>query len=473
MMTYADDFSDVSTEQSLRADAELFSAQTITLSMDHLDRARTLSQAVRPPEQWQAYQNAIALFGVQQWLAERGIDISSTIEQCSVYGGAIAGLLNGVCSLPVNDFNLCLLPMGSLTDEWISVPRASLELSHYVPHCFVGVDVREELNQVTVWGSLRFDTLQTHLQTTGIETDANWTYRIPQQWFNPDPNALLLSLRCLESSAIAPTVVIPPPSFNRPVIDANIPVLRPRLQSSPRPLWKLLNWNQVAPLLAESTLADSLLGTANEESTNRAMNLGQWLQGQLDGLAQSLNWTLLPPVVGAMRGTGSRSPMRSSVEQFEDVINTLERQGVAIPAQARGGYLDIPFGTEQVRLYVVTWDSAALSLDRPGLASPALGGFERESPSPENETPQWSLLTVLGPSPEQPLPNLMSLQIRDEHEVLDSQTLALSTVDTYLYSQVQGDINELFWVTIDVDHQESLTLPPFTFQSGDATDINE
>ena len=198
------------------------------------------------------------------------------------------------------------------------------------------------------------------------------------------------------------------------------------------------------------------------------MNLGQWLQGQLDGLAQSLNWTLLPPVAGAMRSTGSRSLMRSSVEQFEDVINTLERQGVVIPAQARGGYLDIPFGTEQVRLYVVTWDSAALSFDSLGLASPALGSSDLEYQASEEAPPQWSLLTVLGPSPQQTAPNLISLQIRDEHEVLDHQTLALSTVDTYLYSQVQGDINELFWVTIDVDHQASLTLPPFTFQASDA-----
>ena len=210
-MTYADDLPDVSTEQSLRADAELFSTQTITLSVDHLERARTLSQSVRSPERWQAYQNAIALFGVQQWLAERGIDIASTLEQCSVYGGAIAGLLSGVCTLSVNDFKLCVLPIGSLTDEWISVPRASLELDPYVPHCFVGVDVREELNQVTVWGSLRIDTLQARLQATGLETDVNWTYRIPQQWFNPEPNALLLSLRCLDSAAIAPTAMITPP----------------------------------------------------------------------------------------------------------------------------------------------------------------------------------------------------------------------------------------------------------------------
>ncbi|NEP44610.1 MAG: DUF1822 family protein, partial [Okeania sp. SIO2H7] len=214
MMTYTNDFDSI-TDEALLADAECVppvsdpfqtQSQTITLSSELLDRARNLCQTIRPAEQWQAYQNAIALLGVQQWLAEREMDISTEmrteVNTCSVYGGAIAGLLSGVGQLTINGLQVGLIPIGSLTDDWIAIPRAMLELDDYVPQLFIGIDVREERQQVTIWGSLRLDTLQTLLSASTLDTDQDWTYRIPQQWFTPDPDAILLYLRCLDVDAL-------------------------------------------------------------------------------------------------------------------------------------------------------------------------------------------------------------------------------------------------------------------------------
>ncbi|NET47394.1 MAG: DUF1822 family protein [Merismopedia sp. SIO2A8] len=461
-MTYASNFPELSLEQSLHGDVEIFAPQTITVSSEAMGEARLLSQKVRTAEQWQAYHNAIALFGVQQWLAERGIDIESSIRSCSVYNDAIAGLLSGVCHLQVNGFKMCIVPIGSLTAEEIAVPRATLELAEYVPHLFIGVEVREELaeHQVRLWGSLRIDSIKAYLQQAQnthqpeLATDKNWTYRIPKHWFNTDTDTLLLHLRCLAVEAIALAPVMPTPSTDATVIQANLAVLRSRLESSQRDLWKFIPWHQAATLLTHPSLATALLQSTPDAVSERsiaaqAINVGQWLQGQLDTMAESLNWQLLPSFAPGLRGASPFRDMQVSMDQFEHVISTLTFQGITIPTDARGSYLDLPVGQDQVRLYIVAWDSS--------VTDPALPTLQ---PSPS----EWSFLAVLGSSPHQPLSSSITLQVWDENDVLDHQTLPQPTADTYLFSVVSGTWDEKFWITLGVGCEDSFTLPPFTFQ---------
>lgn len=453
MMTYANDVPDLATDEALRADAEVMSAQTITLSPEILDRACDLSQAVRSNEQWQAYQNAIALFGFQEWLAERGIDITAELGNCSVYGGAIAGLLSGVCQLQVNDIRVCLLPISSLTEDWIAVPRATLELEAYIPQLFIGIEVREERQQVIIWGSLRLNTLTAHQASSldEIPTDADWTYCIPRQWFNADPDAILLYLRCLAANAIPTRPVCPSPQRNLETFQSNLPLLRHRLQSFEQAIWKLLSWSQASLVLENLALAKALLSKA-------PINASNWFQNQLDNLAQSFNWQLLPPLT-ALRGGDMRqenqaagavvgqtnlenfSPdLRSSVEQFEDVVSELSMSELEVPSYARATMLDLPFGEHEVRLYVIIWDSSTLS-----------------------QPQEWSLTAILGIVPDTSLPETIHLIIADETEQLDEQHILAPTAESYLCSKVIGDWRELFWITIDVEGCESLTLPPFTY----------
>ena len=447
MMTYANDLPDLASDDALQADAEPASFDTVTLTADLVERARVLSQTVRPAERWQAYQNAIALFGFQHWLLAQGIDIADGLEQCSVYGGAIAGLLSGVCQLQVRDFSVCLLPIGSVTDDWIAIPRATLELEPYVPQLFIGLDVREECHQVRIWGSLRLDALRVNQATTPeLSTDADWTYRVPRSWFTPDSSALLLYLRCLESAAIpfSPVTSASPQAIA--TFEANIPVLRHRLQSFERSLWKLLPWSQASLLLSHPHLAQALLSPAAPVSNSLAsplqetINVAQWLQGRLDDLARSLNWQLLPLLNVGLRGIEAANQTRSSIEQFEDVVSVLGSTELMIPSHAQGGCLDLPFGEHQVRLYTIAWDASTPD-------------------SPE----EWAIVAILGLVPDTPPPASISLQICDESQVLYNQTVSEPTAESYLFSQVVGDWPERFWLTVDVANHESLTLPPFGF----------
>ena len=444
MMTYIDDLADLASAQSLKVDAETLSDQTITVSADVVDRARLISQTVRAPEQWQAYQNAIALFGLQQWLAERGIDIGEAVEASSVYDNAIAGLINGVCHLQIGRTKVCLIPISSLADEYVAIPRAALELEDYVPHLFIGVDVREELDQVTFWRGLQFDTLCSQLrQGQNLDTDTNWTYRVPQQWFHLDADTTLLYLRCLEiDNTLSPAIPAPQPA--RTVLEENLAVLRARTQSSQRPLWKLLPWNQAIALLQSPQLAMELLhpeasGSPINPKTNTAINVAQWLQGKLDDAAQALNWTLLPSFAPALRSIAFRQ-LSPPLEQLEGALTTLQSQGVDIPVQARSSYLDFSVAKQNLRLYVVAWDT-----------------------SEEPEQPEWALLTVISAAPNQVLSHSVTLQIRDGQQLLDQQTLDRTTNDACVFSAVSGAWDEQFWIMVHADNGQTLTLPAFKF----------
>lgn len=460
-MTTYPNASDIAAPQFLQADAEQLTDQTVTLLPDGVDRAQLVSQMVRPAERWQAYQNAIALFGFQQWLAERGIEIADTIEASSVYDRAIAGLLSGVCQLHIGSFHICLVPFGSLTDDYVAVPRAALELEDYIPHLFIGVEVQEELNRVTCWGCLHLDTLRDRIHAhpnqdptvdPTLEADDNWTYPIPRQWFHPDPNTVLLYLRCLEASAICRTPILPAVQSNPATLQANLDILRSRFQTSPRPLWKLLPWTQAIALHQHPFLALALLHPAHPASrsprpTNPVVNVGHWLQGQLDHLAQTLNWTLLPPLTPDWQGAGAFRQVRPALDQFEAILQNLSLQGIGVPPHARGGYIDLPINHQQVRLYAITWDSSTVQ-----------------------EPSEWTLLLALGAPPDQPLPPALALQIQDEHQVLDRQSLTPRTTNTVLFSAVRGSWDEQFWVTLEAAGGPSMVLPPFGFNPGDITE---
>ncbi|MGF1499996.1 MAG: DUF1822 family protein [Elainellaceae cyanobacterium] len=424
-------------------DSDRLSPDTIVLNTGAIARAVTQSETVRPADQWQAYFNAVALSGFQQWLAARGLETMPDIPTCSVNQPIVAGLLKAVCGVQVNGFHLCLLPTGSVTDEMVAIPRATVELAQFVPHLFVGLEVQEELHQVKVWGCLRWDQLEPRIREQ--PTDADWTYQVPLAWFNPNPDSILLYLRCLEPPAIERYAAEPPPLPSPDTLRETLAVLAPRIQSSQRPIWKLLNWEQAAAILIQPELGQAFLPSPSPSSVQRiaqaAMNVGQWLQGQLDQVAQEWDWWLLPPLSELRQSTPS--PVRdgrSPTEQFEEVITTLTQRGITIPPQARGAYRDLTWQNVRVRLYAVIWDLSILSGED-----------------------EWSLLLMLGAQPNHELPLGTTLWVRDEQQVLDQRILRESRPDAYLFSQVIGNWHEQFWVTIDLTNGATITLPPFTF----------
>ncbi len=170
------------------------------------------------------------------------------------------------------------------------------------------------------------------------------------------------------------------------------------------------------------------------------INVRRWLQNELDAWAQQLAWVLLPPLSleNAMRLTARVVNQPTSQESFENVIKQLVRDGMSLPADARVAYQDLDLAGVPTRLY-------------------AIAGTLPPDPAPE-----WTLLLILGPRSQTPLPRQTQLQIGVADTLLIQQTLTQQ--DNYVYAKVIGTLAEHFWVTISAPHTEPIALPPFTMQ---------
>lgn len=427
-------------------DPESLPETIIALEPEMIDRAMQQSRSIQNSDhQWQTYLNFLALAGVEHWFQQRAGDISIHPEPISALH-----LQLGVCSLIANGFKLCVIATESQPDETIAIPRAEIDLPEFIPHLYVVVAIYEELGQVSVHGLLRYDQLAARIG--GVQPDEDWSYPIPLQWFDPDPDRLLLYLRCADPASIAlPTVTVPNQSLLASM-EAELFDRLPQLQGGDRPWWQVLNWEQGRALLTTPALMDWVFHAQERRWTTQqlsdllkllvrpAINVGTWFQEQLDDLAQQLSWVLLPTVSSQMRlkKVDSSSP----AEDFEAILTQLQRQGVTLLPNARAAYSNLVVGAVPARLCVVT-----------GMVQT------------EGHPPEWSLLVIVGPAPGNHLPYGTCLRISDVTGVLVQRSLESSLNDDYLYAEVFGSLDERFLVTITLPEGAVLSLPPFSMQS--------
>ena len=376
----------------------------IVLSSTQLDQALELSDRVVDDNQrWQVYLNALALVGFEEWLQQRTTDVAvnrkhSTILQPQTMNGTAA-----VCNLEANGFRISLLGTESLLEGTLSIPRSVIDMPEFIAHFYVAAEIYEEQGQVILRGFLRYDQLINHQQTAPLPIGSNDTYQLPLEWFEPDLDRLLLHLSCLEPGAI----VLPTPA------SASVP---PSALAS-RPLHQVL--------------------------VQSVVNAGLWLQQQWNEMTEELAWTLLPPFESANAMRSGASGMRSlqtPLEEFNQILTTLQRGGMSIPLDAQAAYRDFEMAGIPLRLYGVT---------------AALVG--------ENQAPEWSLLLVLKTQNETALPDGMGLRVRDLINLVDEQTQDQQSQADYLFTRVIGTLEEQFLVTIALNNQ-TLTLPPFAFR---------
>lgn len=366
----------------------LLSLDNLTLTSAQIHWAAKLSQAAPTNQRCQVYLNALALLGVTQWFEERAPELSldsvwltsSRLLDSRVDQAQKDTLAQSLSNLTVGAFRLRLVITDNLADDVVLVSRAMIEQPEAMPHFCLMVEVSEELSQVRVSGYLLTQQLMKRCQATTLEREDAETYLIPTDWFDADSGKLLLYLSCLE-----------PPSVSVPA----------RLNVSP---------------------------------VQRAVNAGLWLRNQLDQVAESLSWVLLPPSASlAMRS------VRFSSAQLDRVMNDLiDRGDIELPPQIGHAYQEIPFKTTTLRLYALVW----------------------ELPNAE-ETPEWMLLVILGTPAGAQLPAGVRLQIRDETQLLANTVLELYP-DSYLYAQVRGGQDEQFYVTVSLD-DEKIDLAPIRF----------
>ena len=343
-------------------DWETLPIGTIELSLEQIDRAIQVSQSIsnpdtHPDKQWQTYINALALAGFKEWLDAWAADLHLDESQSTLQFLQSTNWVDAVCNLQIGDFRLCLVAVPSLSDPVVMLDKAIVDSPALLPHFYVVVQVIEEEMLVQIYGYLQADQIarQRHLSPLRA-TDR--TYCVPLNWFTPDPNQLLLNLRCLEADAIT------------------LPV--------------------------ETVVTEAVLTEVAEDSTSRAslpnvtqqaVNVGIWLRDQLDSIAEELSWMLMPAFAPATAG------LRSTVGELETIAEALDRLGISIPVQARAAYRDIAQGSIAIRLYAVVWELLSTDTD-----------------------PEWALLLILGTPTGQYLPIGIRLQVHDAEQLLVEET---------------------------------------------------
>jgi hypothetical protein len=445
---------------NLLLDFETFTEADIFLTSEQINRAVELSEPiVNTKQQWQTYLNALALEGFKNWLEERDFSMEINSANCSVTQPQYANYLDGVFNLEVGAFKVCLLTDGVAIDELVTIPRAILDLPQYTAHFYILLDVIEERAEARINSFLRYDEILERIENNNLTPESDWTYEIPLAWFNSESDDLLLYLRCLDTQAITLPEITASSSNN---IQSELEILIPQLQSAETSLADILTWEQGARLLGDSdlltwlyelqtqtfSLQDAINRLSNsfsqtvQQINQRVINVKSWLSNELDEIAQNLAWNLLPTPVASTAFRDLQVVNRESpTEEFTAILSQLRDSGEEIPNLAAGAYRDFNLANYALRLFAVTWEI-----------------------SETENVPEWSLLLILGARLDSYLPQGLKLELSQDSTVLDETVVEIDTDDTYIYSQVIGELDEQFFVSVTLASGESITLPKFIFQ---------
>ncbi len=409
----------------------------IDILPEHLQRAINLSMSLKLPQQrWQAYISALATLGFEQWLKERAPDLQININSASIWQPAYAYVLSAACNIQVSNFKVCLIVASNLTEEH-SVPFAVFDVPNLTAHFYVMMHVEEETQQVAVSGFMNYQEYRRYQQTAHLQIESDWTYTLPSTCFNPNPDALVLNLRCLEADSIRLDLIPTPKTDTVTALRQKLTTIQFQLQT--QSIWKLLTVAEGITLLNNPDLINWIyVNTQNLTSLSiqqPLINVGLWLRDRIDIAARELGWMLMPAFPEFRSLDLQASPLRS-LEEFDNIRTGLEQQGIHIPSLARGAYRDLECESGSLRMYAIMW---ILS---------------------DDENPEWMLLVTLGSRSQSQMPTKVNLNLRDETQVLFNETLQ-DTSQGILYAQVMGNLGERFWVTVTADDDAIFEIPPF------------
>ncbi len=432
---------------------ERLPTESLNLEPEEIERAIALSYQI-PDEsrQWQTYLNGLALFIFKKWLEERDDHLAVIWQESTIARPELANIFPVVTNLQVGQFKICLITLDSVFEERVPLPRLVVDLPEFIPHFYVLVEVLEEQESGIVRGVMNYQQLQENLtSSSGIEIQPDWTYKIPLDWFEKDPNNLLLYLRALEPEAILLPALTENPQQQLTPIENELVRLLPQLQPPGTELWQVLNWQEGSVILTSPELLEWIykLQTNNLEIANLAsgktylldliklitqpaINLGRWLWDELDEIGESLSWQLL-------NLTPARE-FRSPVEEFAVIKSQLQTQGVEIPIVARCGHHNFNLAGNPLRIYAVAWNS-----------------------STENDPNMWSLLLILGTPAPNTLPHNLQFRLSDRTGILTEQQVNPQQLNSYLFTAVVGTWDEKFIASVSIADGVEVTLSPFAF----------
>ena len=183
--------------------------EVVELEPENFEQAAEISHKVIDETlRWQTYQNALGLIGFEKWLKQRKPELEVNSNQSSILKPQYAREVNAVCNLKVGNLIVCLINTDNLTQEFVAVTKAALNLPEFAAHFYVLVEVLEEQGQVMIKGFLTYDQLNNYPQSVNLQTLENEYYQLPLSLFNLALNQLLLYLGFLAPSAIPLPVTV-------------------------------------------------------------------------------------------------------------------------------------------------------------------------------------------------------------------------------------------------------------------------
>ncbi|MEM9926021.1 MAG: DUF1822 family protein [Cyanobacteria bacterium P01_D01_bin.50] len=423
--------------------------EIINLSTEQLQEAVLISEQINNQyRQWQVYFQCLTLFAFEEWLQEREASLTIDKEQSSTLQHQYANVLDTVCNLEIGDFKVCLIPSMLLTNEEVAIPRAVIDLPEYAAQFYIVIGIDDESEIAAIKGFLRYEQLVNI--KTDLQPEADWNYYIPIVQFNQEVDELLLYLQCLASTAIPLPEI---PTSREDVlrrVQTGLLNLLPQLNN--RPLWEVLTWEQGTAVLTTPLLLNWVYQSINQNAatltkhlsdllqilTQQAVNVGIWFVNQIDDAVQTLSWQLIP-AVSELRSTSSviQSNESNSVEELEIILRDIQDENqLDIPLTAIRAYQDIRLN-QLLRLYAIIWCL------------------------PQSED-GWTLLLILKGINDNQSVSSFRLRVSDQIEVLDEEELITSN-NNYIYTQVEGDYDDKFIVTVISETGETQAFPPFEF----------
>ena len=181
------------------SDIRLLIPETIWLEIEHFDQAQALvnkdidsikNSTTNELQQWQAYLNALALFGLKAWVNER-IKVPTICETKTISQYGI---------IKVGEFQICLIATEQVLDEVVNIPQQALNNSEPI-HFYSLLEVNEEEEQLIIRGFIRHDQLVNYLNTSSNSLYNN-CYQLPLTLLDAEPSHLLFYIRYVEPSTI-------------------------------------------------------------------------------------------------------------------------------------------------------------------------------------------------------------------------------------------------------------------------------
>ncbi len=176
------------------------------------------------------------------------------------------------------------------------------------------------------------------------------------------------------------------------------------------------------------------VAVAAQSVTQTKIRVGQWLNRQLDDLAAELSWVLMPPMTP--QTAGMRSATSTLSNSFAQVLGTIASEGIMISNLSQTAYYDLVTADPAVRLYAVV-----------GQLNPT----------------EWSLLLILGNPDGIALPANLHLRVSDDRQILVEESVEVARSQSYLYTQLIGEMDEGFQVAVTLPSGTIHVFPEFVF----------